>query len=297
MNRYLTGIFLASFSSVMFGLNPLFVSNLQLSNMNVYWTLIVRFGGSFLFFFSIVNFKRIDYKIDKDVIIKVFLSGLFFLLTSVFLVYSYTRIASGLTTVIHFFYPIIITLMSIQAKREKFSIALAVSIILSLIGVYLVTDPSHLEFDMLGVTSALLSAVTISIYLFLVNDEKVKKIDNTVFMVYVNLFGIIILLITALFIPNHFLQINKIIISPNTFFGIFGYIIASALGAYYYAYGAKIVGGPIAGTIGAFEPLTAVLVGILYLNEQCTNLYVLGVVLIITSTIVTSLFSNKKNIS
>ncbi len=294
MNKYIKGIFLTSFSSIMFGLNPLFVTTLQLSNMNVFWTLIVRFGGSFLFFFLIVNVKNIKYKLKKDIIFKVFLCSLFFLLTSVFLVYSYTRMASGLTTVIHFFYPVVITLMSVHAKREKFTFALAISIILSLLGVYFVTDPSHLKFDSLGVISSLLSAITISLYLFIVNDKDVKVIDNTVFMVYVNLFAIILLFITSLIIPAQFMAISKISYSSDIIFGIIGYIIASALGAYYYAYGTKIVGGPIAGTIGAFEPLTAVLVGILYLAEKCTNLYILGVILILLSTIITSLFSDKK---
>jgi len=296
MNKYIKGIFLTSFSSIMFGLNPLFVTTLQLSNMNVFWTLIVRFGGSFLFFFLLANIKNINYTLKKDIVFKVFLCSMFFLLTSVFLVYSYTRMASGLTTVVHFFYPVIITLISVYAKREKFTFALIISIVLSLLGVYLVTDPSHLKFDTLGVISALLSALTISLYLFLVNDKDVKVLDNTVFMVYVNLFAIIVLFLTSFLIPSQFMVISTISLSSNILIGIIGYIVASALGAYYYAYGTKIVGGPIAGTIGAFEPLTAVLVGILYLGENCTNLYVIGVVLILFSTIITSLFSDKKSI-
>lgn len=295
MSTYLKGIFITSFSAMSFGLNPLFVNYLQSNNINLLWTLIIRFGGSFLLFILIVKSKQLNFKLDTSIreVIIIFFCAVFFLLTSVFLVYSYTRIPSGLTTVLHFSYPILITLLSIKAKRDNFSIALAISIVFSILGVYFVTNPKNMEFDLLGMTSAFLSSITFSLYLFLLNDKKVKQIDNNLFVLYLNFFSIILLLLSSIFLLDDFVAIKHIDINLITFYGVFGYIMASAFGAFCFSFGTRIVGGPIAGTIGAFEPLTAVLVGVLYLNEVCSNSYMFGVGLILISTVIVSLFNSK----
>lgn len=297
MSNYIKGIFVTSFAAIVFGLNPLFVNFLYNSNINLLWTLFIRFFGSLIVFYLIIKFKKIKVRLDigsREKLI-IFFASLFFLLTSVFLVYSYTRIPSGLTTILHFSYPIIITLLSIKAKRDKCSIALVVSIIISISGVFLVTNPTNIKLDFYGLLSALLSALTFSFYLFLLNDEKVKKIDNYIFVFYLNFFAVILLLIISIILIDDFLYISKVKIDCFSLFGILGYIFASAFGASFFSYGTRIVGGPIASTIGAFEPLTAVLVGILYLNEICSKHYLIGVILIVSSVVLISL-SNKKQL-
>ncbi len=293
MNTYIRGIFITSFAAILFGLNPLFVNYLQTSNMNLLGTLFVRFIGSFLVFLFINLLKKNPIILKNNFIayFKIFICAAFFLLTSVFLVYSYTKIPSGLTTVLHFSYPIIITLMSIQAKRDTFNIPLLISIILSICGVILVTNPSEMEFNLMGIISALLSAIVFSIYLFMLNDKDIKKIDNDNFVLFLNLFSVILLIIASIFIKDDFISIKNVNINFISSLGILGYILASAFGASLFSFGTRIIGGPIAGTIGAFEPLTAVFVGILYLNESCSKYYIFGVCLILLSTVIVSLFT------
>ncbi|MGD1822722.1 MAG: DMT family transporter [Pleomorphochaeta sp.] len=296
MNNYVKGVLVTSFASILFGLNPLFVNYLQGSDINLYWTLIIRFGGSFLIFLITVKKRKLNTKLNLEILdqFKIFMCAVFFLLTSVFLVYSYSRIPSGLTTVLHFIYPIIITIFSVKAKRNSFNLALAISIIFSIFGVYLVTNPSSMVFDFRGISSAFLSALTISIYLFILNDKKIKKIDNNIFVYYVNFYAIILLLISSFFMKNHFLKIQDINFGLTSILGIVGYIFASAYGGSLFSYGSRIVGGPIAGTLGAFEPLTAVFVGLLFLGEHGSKLYFFGVLCILASTVITSIFGSKK---
>jgi drug/metabolite transporter (DMT)-like permease len=293
MNSYLKGIFLTSLSAILFGLNPLFVYLLQTSDINLIITLYIRFLGSVLVYLIIIRLGNIPFVFIKDfhLLFKLFISSFFFLSTAALLIYSYTKVPSGLTTVLHFSYPIIITIMSIAAKRDTFNIPLAVSILLSVIGVILVTNIGKMEFESIGIISAILSAFTFAIYLFMLNDKKIKSVDNNIFVLYLSFFSLLILIIVSFFIDNPFGNLKKIDFDVISVLGALGYVVASALGVALFSYGARKVGGPITGTIGAFEPLTAVFVGILYFNESSPDYYIVGVGLIIVATIIVSLFS------
>ncbi len=296
MNKYIKGVFLTSFSTILFGFNPMFVFFLQTSNVNLLFTLYIRFIGSILVYLLIIKVNKIKLYFLTDLItnLKLFFCSLFFVLTAFLLVYSYTLIASGLTTLLHFFYPIIITVFSIFAKRTKMNFPLFLSIILSLIGVILVTNPLALSANLLGVSTALLSAVTFAIYLFILNDPKIKILENNIFVLYLSSYSLLIIIGFSLFNLDMYKCILNIKLNYISIIGGVLYIIASAFGVSLFSRGARIVGGPIASTIGAFEPLTAVFVGILFFKDKSPSCYLIGVFLIIISTIIIALFSPKR---
>jgi drug/metabolite transporter (DMT)-like permease len=297
MNSYFKGILLTSLSAILFGLNPLFVFLLTNNNVSIYLTLFIRFVGSLLIYLFFIIVSKRNFILIKEIklLLKILISSFFFLATAVLLVYSYSKIDSGLTTVLHFSYPIIITMLSVWAKRDKLSLTLVIAIIISIIGVVFVTNPFNMECNVVGVSTALLSALTFAIYLFMLNDNDIKKIDNSIFVVYLSLFSVLLLIISLTFFSNHLFNYQSIIYSFETIFGTLGLIVASAVGVIIFSCGARKVGGPIAGTISSFEPLTAVLIGVLYLNESAPKYYKIGVFLIIFATALISLFSTKKN--
>lgn len=296
MNKYIKGVFLTSFSTILFGFNPLFVFFLQTSNVNLLFTLYTRFIGSIVVYFIIIRANKIKLYFITDLItnLKLFFCSLFFVLTAFLLIYSYTLIASGLTTLLHFFYPIIITIMSVFAKRTKMNLPLFLSIVFSLIGVVFVTNPFDLSVNLFGISTALLSAFTFAIYLFILNDPKIKVLENNIFILYLSIFSLLIIIGFSLFNLDLYNCISNIKLNYISIIGGILYIIASAFGVSLFSRGARIVGGPIASTIGAFEPLTAVFVGILFFNDKSPSYYLIGVFLIIISTIIIALFSPKR---
>ena len=194
----------------------------------------------------------------------------------------------------HFIYPIIITTLSIIFKRTKLNFPLIVSIAFSLIGVVLVTNPFDFNANLFGITTALLSAFTFAFYLFLLNSPQIKEIDNHVFVLYLSIFSLFIIIGFSLFNLDIYNNILNIKINYTSIIGAVFYIAASAFGVSLFSHGARIVGGPIASTLGAFEPLTAVFVGILFFKDQSPSYYLIGVFLIIISTIIIALFSPKR---
>jgi drug/metabolite transporter (DMT)-like permease len=297
MNSYFKGILLTSLSAILFGLNPLFVFLLTNNNVSIYLTLFIRFVGSLLIYLFFIIVSKRNFILIKEIklLLKILISSFFFLSTAGLLVYSYTKIDSGLTTVLHFSYPIIITILSVWTKRDKLNLTLILAIIISIIGVVLVTNPFNMECNVVGVSTSLLSALTFAIYLFMLNDKDIKKLDNNIFVVYLSLFSVLLLIISLIFFSNNLFNYQSIIYSFETVFGTLGLIGASAVGVIIFSCGARKVGGPIAGTISSFEPLTAVLIGVLYLNESAPKYYKIGVFLIIFATALISLFSTRKN--
>ncbi len=296
MNSYFKGILLTSLSAMLFGLNPLFVFLLTNNNVSIYLSLFIRFVGSLLVYLLLFKLKKRNFIFIKNykLLLKILISSFFFLSTGVLLVYSYTKIDSGLTTVLHFSYPIIITILSVWTKRDKLTFSLIIAIIISIIGVVFVTNPFNMECNVVGISTSLLSALTFAIYLFMINDKDIKKVDNNIFVIYLSLFSVILLILSLIFFSNHLFNSQSIIFSFETFYGTLGLIGASAVGVIIFSYGAREIGGPIAGTISSFEPLTAVLIGVLYLNESAPKYYKIGVFLIIFATVLVSLFSSRK---
>lgn len=295
MNTFFKGIYITSFSAFLFGLNPLFVNLLQQRNFGVQQTLLIRFLGSFLVLLIIfkVKNKKIKLITNKKLLFKLLISSIFFLSTASLLIYSYTKIPTGLTTVLHFSYPVIITIMSIKAKRDKLNLALIISILISIIGVILVTNPTNIEFDLLGISSAFFSALTFAIYLFMINDKEVKKLDNILYVLYLSFISLILLLISFLFVDNTVYNLDNIDLDYITVLSGISLVIVSAIGVILFSYGARRVGGPIAGTLSSFEPLTAVFVGVFFLDEKSPKHYLIGVLFIITASIIISLFSSR----
>ena len=113
MNPYIKGVLLTGLSAILFGLNPFFVNLLQNSNVGVPFTLLIRFAGSAIVFLILIIIKKTPFVLIRDslILLKIFISSAFFLLTAFLLIYSYTKVPSGLATVLHFSYPIIIMLM------------------------------------------------------------------------------------------------------------------------------------------------------------------------------------------
>lgn len=297
MSSYFKGVLLTSTSAVLFGLNPLFVYFLTTNNVSVYLTLFIRFVGSLLVYLLFLKVSKTKFIFIKDFkqLYKILLSSFFFLSTAGLLVYSYTVIDSGLTTILHFSYPIIITILSIWTKRDKLSFTLVLAMIISIIGVVFVTNPFNMEFNIVGVCTALLSALTFAIYLFMLNDKDIKKIGNNIFIVYLSLFSVLLLILSLIFFSDYLFTYQTINFTVKTFYGTLGLIGASCLGVIMFFLGAREVGGPIAGTLSSFEPLTAVLIGVLHLNESAPKYFKIGVLLIVFATALISLFSSKKN--
>ena len=283
------GIVAAIFAATIFGTHPTLVYFLRSEEMGILPTLFIGCIQCLLLYFIVLaGTKNIgSIKITQQQFWKIVFSSLLFYSTLWLLFVSFTKIPSGLATVIHFMYPIIVTSISVLTRREKLTKSLIIVIPCTFVGVLLVSNPSNQNFNPLGILLAGLSALVYSSYIFMINDDSFKELNNTAFVFYISLIGGVVLLLGILF-QSYVISTPAEVwgsYSSKVFLGALGFGLSQGIGVFFFAIAIKYIGGPIGGALSAFEPLTAVLIGACFFSERMSTYSVLGCVLILASTV------------
>ncbi|MGD1821328.1 MAG: DMT family transporter [Pleomorphochaeta sp.] len=285
----LKGILLAILSATIFGTHPTLVYFLRSGGMNILPTIFVGCIICLAIYFSVLlftnNLKNI--KVSKKQLQKLIISSILFYSTIGVLFYSFTLIPSGLASVIHFAYPALVTIISVLTKRDKLTKALLIALVSTFVGVLLVSNPSNTNINPIGIILAIISAFLYAGYIFMINDECFTDLNNTIFVFYIALIGAILLLITITFESIFILNINELVGSYSNLVLIGGLAlgITQGVGVFSFAKAIKYIGGPMGGALAAFEPLTAVIIGVIFFKEPMPIYCVIGCLLILISTI------------
>ncbi len=293
-SSYKKGIILIIISAIMFGINPAFSVMLRSGGMNLPASLLSRFLiSAILYFFILVKRGQLnDLRIMDSTKVSLLVAGLFFFFMALTLLASYAYIPSGLATVIHFTYPALVMLLAVILKQQKPSVAVVVGVVLSLLAVALISYPSgDVRLNSTGILLAAVSAISISLYVILLNQEGLKDINSLVIVYYIAVF--FSLLIIA-WIAGEIIgaKTSREIfgnITLEVVIGGLGFGLSCAVGVLLFAIGVKSVGGAIAGAVSTLEPLTAVVVGTLVFKEPLPSTFIIAGIFIIGATILLSL--------
>lgn len=291
---YLKGILLIIISAIMFGINPAFSVMMRSGGMNLHVSILTRFVISAIIYFIIIA-KRGELhllKISKSSAKSLIVAGIFFFVMALTLLASYQFIPSGLATVIHFSYPAMVVILAVALKQQKPTIVVIIGIVLSLFAVGMISFPSSdVTYNKIGITLAILSAIAISIYVILLNQEGLKSLNSLVIVFYIAAIftlAIIVWIIVDLSgvdtLSSMFKKINLEVV-----IGAIGFGVCCAVGVLLFAIGVKTVGGAIAGAVSTLEPLTAVIVGTVFFNEPLPSNFILACAFIFGATILLSL--------
>lgn len=279
------GIFYALISSATFGLITLFtvpvINSHTLNSISIlFYRLLFATAGVGI----ACLVKREDFRLQLKEIPKLFFLGVFYGATSLFLLFSYYHIPSGIATTIHFLYPIAVTLLMILFFREKFSLRTVTAAMLAIVGVALVSmrsDENIGSSGMLGVILVLVSVLSYGVYIVSVNKIGINRITSLVTTFYVLLTGTLILGIYSLFttgimpITSGQVAINLILLA----------LICTVISNLTLILAVKNIGSTVTSILGSLEPLISVAVGIIIFGEAISNMGYLGIFLIIASVI------------
>ncbi len=297
--KEIKGIMLAILAATLFGTHPSCVYFLRSEGMEILPTLLISSIQCFAIYLLILKMtnKINSLKITKLQFKKLLLSSSLFYSTIFLLFASYSKIPSGLATVIHFIYPSLVTIISVLTKRDKLSKSLIIAIIATFFGILLVSNPSNNNLNPIGILFAILSAIVFSLYIYMINDKTFEKLDNTAFVFYISLFGTILLFIiifTKSLLINSFTTMWGTF-STNVLMGAFALGVTQAIGVLFLAKAIKYIGGPMGGALTAFEPLTAVLIGTIFFAEKMPFYCLIGCLLILSSIIYLSITKLREN--
>lgn len=292
----LNGIFYASISSASFGFSPLFSLALiaaGLSNLDV---LSYRWSVAAIVLVIYALSKKKSLRLNSfDEVWKIILLSALRAITSITLLIGYANIASGIASTINFMYPVVVTLCMMILFGEQKSWINIGAIGLSLLGVYLMASGDGLRVEggdtALGLTCSLISALSFAAYYIVMKRAKADKIE------VVKLTTWIMLMSAIYFIAANFIFNGKmtIVTDGKLWISILGLgLWATMVSNFTGVKAVRRIGPTLTSIMGALQPLTAVILGVAFLDEHLSVMTVIGIGLIMAAVMIIVQHQSKK---
>ena len=278
MNR-IKGIAYGIVSSSTFGLIPLFALPAIRGGIGVDSVMFYRFGISALVLGCWLLFRKHELKVSGKEMLTLAVLGIFYAMTALLLTTSYLYIPSGIATTIHFLYPVVVTAIMILFFKDKLSLPLVVAVLMAITGVYFLSgkgDSGHISLK--GFLLVLTTVVTYAFYIVGVNKSCVARMEGLKLTFYVLLSGAVVFGLNLLVkgipldpIPDIELGVYLILLA----------LIPTLVSDFTLILSVQHVGSTITAVLGCMEPVTAVAMGVLVLQEQLGGEQVMGMAVIL----------------
>ena len=275
------GYIYTALSAIIFGLMPLLTkiiiargaTSLTIAFFRVFYVTIV------LFF--VLKLKKIDFHLEKRDLLSVMLTSIFGSgLTIIILNESYNYVDTGIATSLHFLYPLFVAILCCFFYGEKIKKKQIISLSFALVGI--ICFMSKGNGSLFGYFLAIASGLTYAFYLVKMDKTGLVKMNALKLSFYLALFTTIEIFTINLFMQDVVFKMDAI---------AYGLLLVLALSASFLAtvllqQGVLLLGSTRASFICLLEPVTSMIVGILFLGEALTLNKGLGGLAIIISLII-----------
>jgi drug/metabolite transporter (DMT)-like permease len=292
----LNGVFYAVLSSASFGFSPLFSLGLLTVGLTNFDILSYRWGiaGIALMLYAFYRKKTLVPN-SWDETWKIILLSALRAITSVTLLIGYANISSGIASTINFMYPVIVALCMMFFFGEHKSFVDIAAIAVSIFGVYLLASGDSLIVEggdtTLGLTCSLISAFSFAAYYILMKKLKADKIEVVKFTTWVMLLSAIYFIVCA------FVFEGSLSMIPNgkSWLYILGLALWSTMISNFTGVKAvRRIGPTLTSILGALQPVTAVILGVAFLNEHLYLKSLIGIIMILGAVTVVVMHQNTR---
>ena len=275
------GYIYTALSAIIFGLMPLLTkiiiargaTSLTIPFFRVFYVTIV------LFF--VLKIKKIDFHLEKRDLLSVMLTSIFGSgLTIIILNESYNYVDTGIATSLHFLYPLFVAILCCFFYGEKIKKKQIISLSFALVGI--ICFMSKGNGSLFGYFLAIASGLTYAFYLVKMDKTGLVKMNAFKLSFYLALFTTI-----EIFTMNLYMQ--EVVFKMDAIAYVLLLVLAlssSFLATVLLQKGVLLLGSTRVSFICLLEPVTSMIVGILWLNEALTFNKGLGGLAIIISLII-----------
>ncbi len=284
MTDSVKGYILGAVAAVSYGTNPLFAVPLYDMGLSTGSVLFYRYAFAVLIL-GLVMLKRGDsFRLSGRNLWLMVAEGVFFALSSVLLFEAYRYMDVGLASTLLFVEPVFIALMLWLFFKQRISGVTVAAIALCLAGVVFLANPGEgAVVTTRGLIYVILSALCYAVYMVLINKTSLQRLKGTTITFYSLLFGILVFVVKL----NGLVDLQPI---PGSALGLSCIVGISVLPTIVslltVAVAIGFIGSVAVAILGALEPITGVLFGVMLFDEVLTVKAVTGMVLIIGSVIV-----------
>lgn len=284
MDEQTKGIINGIVAAVSYGTNPLFALPLYSGGIGVNSVLFYRYAIAVIIYGCWLGFvKKISLRLSKAEILPLMLLGILFSISSLTMFSAFKYIEVGIVCTILFVYPVIVALIMAIFFKERISKTVIVSICLSLSGISLLyRNGSGVTLNLYGVFLVLISALAYAIYMVGVKQiPSIKTVNQEKLTFCVMLFGLFIYFYNLDFCKN-----LQIVNTPFLWLCTLGLaLLPTIVSIKTINVAINLVGSTTTAILGALEPLTALLVGVLFFHEHLSIRIFSGIFLILFGVI------------
>lgn len=285
----INGIFYAIISSASFGFSPLFSLSLIAAGLSNFDVLSYRWATAAIVLMIYAFCKKKSLKLSSfDELWKVVLLSILRSITSVTLLIGYANIASGIASTINFMYPVVVALCMMLFFGEQKSPINFISILASIFGVYLLASGDGLKVadgnTALGLTCSIISALSFAAYYLLMKIIRADKIEVVKFTTWIMMLSAVYFVICAFIFDGKL----TIVTDGRQWLNIAGLGLWSTMVSNFTGVKAvRRIGPTLTSILGALQPLTAVILGVLFLDEHLGITTITGItIILITVTLI-----------
>lgn len=281
----INGVFYAIISSASFGFSPLFSLGLIAAGLSNFDVLSYRWAVAALVLMIYAACKRKSLRLNSfDEAWKIILLSALRSLTSITLLIGYANIASGIASTINFMYPVVVALTMMLFFGEQKSLVNIISIIISIFGVYLLASGDGVSVDggntALGLICSVISAFSFAAYYILIKRTRADKIEVVKFTTWIMMMSAVYFIALGLICDGSL----TIVTDGKLWLYIAGLGLWSTMVSNFTGVKAvRRIGPTLTSILGAVQPLTAVVLGVLFLDEHLGVRTIIGISLIMVT--------------
>lgn len=284
------GVFLTVLSAIIFGVTPIMAKlTYDLGNNGI----TLAFLRHFLVIpvlYIIIKIQKQSLTITKTQFLNIIKVGIFgSALTVITLYTSYSYISVGSATVLHFLYPMFVSLIMLLFFKEKLTKTNRICLSIATIGIIFFIEPGGSS--MIGFVLALLSAISFAYYVVGIDRLWLNELSSYVLNFY-------LCIVVSLFIGIIGLCNGSLVVDlPVSVYG-YSFIIAiltSVIGIICLQKGIQLLGSTTASILSMFEPTISVIIGIVVLQEQLNIFKIIGCIIILSAITLIVVNNTRKN--
>ena len=279
------GIFYASISSASFGFSPLFSLGLLTAGLSGFDVLSYRWlvAGIVLMIYAVCKKKSLRLN-SFDEAWKVIMLSILRSVTSITLLLGYANISSGIASTINFMYPVIVTICMMVFFGEKRSGIDFISIIASILGVYLLASGDSIVVEggntKLGLICSLISAFSFAAYYIVMKQARADKIEVVKFTTWIMMLSAVYFIVCAIIFEGKL----TIVTDGKSWLNILGLgLWATMVSNITGVKAVRRIGPTYTSILGALQSVTALLLGVLFLGEHLYLRSCIGIAVILVA--------------
>lgn len=266
-----------------YGTNPLGALYLYEDNINANSVLFYRFALAVVMLGMLMMAQGKSLLVSMKELALLAVLGVVFSTSSITLYFSFCFMDAGIASTLLFVYPVMVAVIMAVLFKEKLSAAAIFAIVLALVGIALLYEgDGGATLSTVGVLLVMLSSLSYAIYIVVVNKSPLR-ISSLKLTFYVLFFGMLTILANSFITGIHI----QMLTTPRMWMcALMLALLPTVFSLVLMVISVHEIGSTPTAVMGALEPLTAVVIGVMVFGEQLTLRLSVGIVLILVAVII-----------